>query len=125
MSRMDEFRAFVQKHPLLRDEVNSNKRTWQSIYEEWVLYGEGLDSWKVYEGPLENTSTEPTEKKEKVKKIGMDGVKQVFNNIKKVNPEKLNNTLNSVQKVIQIAQSVTGPKAAAAIAPTVYSDWWD
>ena len=120
MSRLDEFRVFVQKHPLLRDEVKSQNRTWQSIYEEWVLYGEGNDFWKAYEAPLQTQDTTP-----KPTLFGADGVKSVINNIKKVNPEKLNNTLNSVQKVIQIAQSVTGTKQASAILPTAYSDWWD
>ena len=33
-SRMNEFREFVNAHPLLRDELKSGKRTWQEIYEE-------------------------------------------------------------------------------------------
>ena len=48
-AKMEEFRTFVSKHPLLRDEVRNNKFTWQNVYEEWVLYGEDDDSWKKYE----------------------------------------------------------------------------
>ena len=89
MSRLDEFRVFVQKHPLLRDEVKSQNRTWQSIYEEWVLYGEGNDFWKAYEAPLQTQDTTP-----KPALFGADGVKSVINNIKKVNPENLKMSLS-------------------------------
>ncbi len=45
-SRMSEFREFVSLHPLLRDEVKKGSRTWQNIYEEWVLYGDGDNLWQ-------------------------------------------------------------------------------
>ena len=34
---MDAFRDFVSRYPKLRDDVVSGKRTWQSIYEDWVI----------------------------------------------------------------------------------------
>ena len=45
VSRMNEFREFVSLHPLLRDEVKKGSKTWQSIYEEWVLYGDSNELW--------------------------------------------------------------------------------
>ena len=47
-SRMDDFREFVRKYPKLKDKVRDGKTTWQSIYEEWVLYGDKND-WSKYE----------------------------------------------------------------------------
>ena len=40
--------------------------------------------------------------------------------------KEFNKTLNTVQKVIQIAQTFSGPKGTPSI-PTssIYSDWWD
>ena len=120
-SRMNDFRAFVNKYPKLRDEVRSGKKTWQNIYEEWVLFGE------------ENFGNYKEEDIQSIKKavmnsnINLDSVKNVVNYIKKINPDDLNKTLNTVQKVIQIAQTVGGNKAGS-IAPLVgsaYSDWWD
>ena len=53
-SRMDDFRKFVRKYPKLKDEVRDGKTTWQSIYEEWVLYGDKND-WSKYEEKKENS----------------------------------------------------------------------
>ena len=49
-----------------------------------------------------------------------------MNYVQKINPDSLNKTLNTVQKVIQIAQTFSGPKSIPNI-PTssLYSDWWD
>ena len=120
-SRMNEFRSFVSKYPKLREEVRGGRRTWQNIYEEWVLFGE------------ENFGNYKAEDIQNVKNviansnINLDSVKNVVNYIKKINPDDLNKTLNTVQKVIQIAQTVGGSKAGG-IAPAIgnaYSDWWD
>ena len=120
-SRMNEFRTFVNKYPKLRDEVRSGNKTWQNIYEEWVLFGE------------ENFGNYKEEDIQTIKNavansnLNLDSVKNVINYIKKINPDDLNKTLNTVQKVIQIAQTVGGNKVGS-IAPIVgsaYSDWWD
>lgn len=120
-SRMNEFRAFVNKYPKLRDEVRNGKKTWQNIYEEWVLFGE------------ENFGNYKDEDIQNIKKavansnLNLDSVKNVINYIKKINPDDLNKTLNTVQKVIQIAQTVGGNKVGS-VAPLIgsaYSDWWD
>ena len=124
-SRMDDFRAFVNKYPKLRDEVRSGNRTWQSIYEEWVLYGESSEFEKYRDGNAQ--------KKEKSiinsesSNLNMDNVRNVLNYIKRINPDDLNKTLNTVQKVIQIAQTVGGSKAGSIspIAGSAYNDWWD
>ena len=122
-SRMNEFREFVQKHPLLNDDVHKGANTWQSIYEEWVLYGED-NRWDKYLKPEEKTKTKP---EEKVNNISFGNVKKVFDYVKKINPDNLNKTLNNVQKVIQIAQTVSGNKTISAPvnAISTFSDWWD
>lgn len=120
-SRMEEFRAFVNKYPKLKDEVRNGTRTWQNIYEEWVLYGEGenFDSYK-------DTPKETITKNGNNLMINMDSVKNIIGYIQRINPDNLNKTLNTVQKVIQIAQTVGGGKASSIpIAANTFSDWWD
>lgn len=120
-SRMNEFRAFVNKYPKLREEVRGGKKTWQNIYEEWVLFGE------------ENFGNYRAEDIQNIKNavassnLNLDSVKNVINYIKKINPDDLNKTLNTVQKVIQIAQTVGGNKTGniAPLVGSAYSDWWD
>lgn len=122
-SRMDEFKSFVSNHNKIRDEVRSGNRTWQNVYEEWVLFGEDDPQWQPF----------LTEEKKQVLSqtgnnlnINMDSVKNIVGYIKKINPEDLNKTLNTIQKVIQIAQTVGGSKSGVApIVSSAYSDWWD
>ena len=132
-AKMEEFRTFVSKHPLLRDEVRNNKFTWQNVYEEWVLYGEEDESWKKYEKidtenaesiNVDNDQQNTTESTSST--VNLDSIKSIMNYVQKINPDSLNKTLNTVQKVIQIAQTFSGPKGTASI-PTssIYSDWWD
>lgn len=123
-TKMEEFRLFVSKHPLLRDEVRSNKMTWQNIYEEWVLYGEEDDSWKKYE--KEEVKQETSNQETENDTVNLDSIKSIMNYVQKINPDNLNKTLNTVQKVIQIAQTFSGNKLPTPTAPaSLYSDWWD
>ena len=47
-SRLEAFREFVSRHPSLRKEVLSGKKTWQNIYEDWVILGEENEIWNPY-----------------------------------------------------------------------------
>ena len=123
-SKMNEFREFVNLHPLLRDEVKNGKRTWQNIYEEWVLYGDGSE-WSKYE-TSDNQSDKVNKSDMSKNRFNVDSMKNVLGNVKNINPEKVNKTLNNVQKVIQIVQTVSGPKAVnIPESASVFSDWWD
>ncbi len=132
-AKMEEFRTFVSKHPLLRDEVRNNKFTWQNVYEEWVLYGEDDDSWKKYEraDKIKSENNNTVDETQSIENqtsstVNLDSIKSIMNYVQKINPDSLNKTLNTVQKVIQIAQTFSGPKGTPSI-PTssIYSDWWD
>ena len=121
--KMDEFKIFVSKYPLLRDEVRNNKMTWQNIFEEWSLYGENDEYWKKYKKEEEIQLDASTAKDSTV---NLDSIKSIVNYVQKINPDSLNKTLNTVQKVIQIAQTFSGSKVPTIPqAPSLYSDWWD
>lgn len=123
-SRMDEFRSFVMKYPKLRDEVNNGKRTWQSIYEEWVLYGDKID-WSKYQDNEIKQNVNDNKKSGSVT-LSVDTIKNIAGYLKKINPDDLNKTLNTVQKVIQIVQTVGGNKTGNInLGSSVYNDWWD
>lgn len=123
-SRMDEFKVFVSNHNKIKDEVRAGKRTWQNVYEEWVLYGENDPEWEKY---LTIDSSKVVSQNGNNLSINMDSLKNVITYIKKINPDDLNKTLNTVQKVIQIAQTVGGGKggSVAPIVSSAYNDWWD
>ena len=71
-SRMNEFREFVRKYPLLKETVHNGQNTWQTIYEEWVLYGED-DRWNQY---LQRETKKENE--QKANNLSFNGVKKVF-----------------------------------------------
>ena len=57
-SQLDEFKQFVRKYPGLKYDVRNGKATWQSIYEEWYLYGEEDSQWEKYkEIPTESSTS--------------------------------------------------------------------
>lgn len=118
-SRMNEFREFVSKHPLVRNEVLNGKKTWQAIYEDWVILGEEDGSWKQYE---KKESTTDNKKIEDL--LSSDNIKNIWGYVKKINPDSITKTLNTVQKVLQITQSFGG-KAATGLYNANYNSWWD
>jgi len=122
-SRMEEFRSFVSSHEKIKEEVRNGNRTWQNIYEEWVILGEENPEWDKYKS---DTDKKVVSQNGNNLSINMDSVKNVIGYIKKINPDDLNKTLNTLQKVIQIAQTVGGAKGGTApIVSSAYSDWWD
>ena len=123
-SRMDEFREFVKRHPKIRDDVRMGKRSWQNIYEEWVIYGENDEQWANFRQEPQNSS--PVKRNGSNISFNIDSIKNILGYVQKINPDSLNRTLNSIQKVIQIAQTI-GPKSTNRVPyiSTPYSDWWD
>ena len=47
-SRMDEFKVFVSKYPLIKEDVRNGNKTWQQLYEDFVILGEDDESFKKY-----------------------------------------------------------------------------
>ncbi|HHU80721.1 MAG: spore coat protein YlbD [Bacilli bacterium] len=118
-SRMDAFRDFVSRYPKLRDDVVSGKRTWQSIYEDWVIMGESSDIWRNYEGSSSNKSGGED-------LISVEGIKKILGYIKKVNPDSISKTLNTVQKILQVTQGFSGYKTNKYNNfNSGYNSWWD
>lgn len=119
-SRMDEFREFVRTHPGVRDLVNGGTSSWQKIYEDWVILGPTDQKWTMYQAPKEQG-------KRKTSIDGLfksDGIKNVMGYVKKINPDNVSKTLNTVQKVLQITQSFGG-KPTPGLYNANYNSWWD
>ena len=126
VSRMDEFRKFVSLHPKLKDEVRSGKRTWQNIYEEWVLYGENDPQWQQYRTDPQNQQQSQQNPNYNNPQSITDSLKNIISYVQKINPDSLNRTLNTIQKVIQIAQTFgSRPNVPTNFINSAYNDWWD
>ena len=60
-NQVEEFKQFARKYPGLKYEVRSGKATWQSIFEEWYLYGEEDSQWEKFkEIPKDTVASKET-----------------------------------------------------------------
>lgn len=114
-AKLDEFKEFIKRHPLLKQEVLSRRKTWQELYEEYVLLGEEeFDSYKKAESKEEA----PAEKKETAKKDSSteDLIKSVIGYVKKIDPDQVTKTVTSIQKVLELFSSFGAGASSAALA---------
>ena len=129
-SQLDEFKSFVRKYPGLKNDVRSGKATWQSIYEEWYLYGEDDSQWEKYKEVTQesNQSAPATDKTKSETKStttsnsssatlsGTEMMAQAFQYLQKMDMNKVQQTMTTVQKFIQLFQTMQGGKGAGSAA---------
>ena len=120
-SRIDEFRNFVKKYPKIKDVVKSGNKSWQTLYEDWVMLGEEDSVWDIYK---DTTSSGNFGNKKIDDLLTTSNIKNVIDYVKKINPDNLSKTLNTVQKVLQITQSF-GSKPSPGLYNANYNSWWD
>lgn len=117
-SKMEEFKVFVKDHPKIKDDIRSGQKTWQQVYEDFVILGKDDESFKKYE----NTKITGSTKLEDL--LSSDNLKNIWGYIKKINPDSISKTLNTIQKVLQITQSF-GTKNPTGLYNANYNSWWD
>lgn len=113
-AQLDEFKEFVKLHPGLRELIVRDRRTWQSIYEEWTLYRDS-DVWDQYADPTQPMPRNKTgdNVSPKVKELKPEGstsnmedmIKNAFGYVKKINPDSITKTVSGIQKILAL---VTG-----------------
>ena len=109
MTRLDEFKDFIKEHPLLKEEVNNKKRSWQDIYEEWVLFNDS-DIWDKYKIKERSSSNKET------KTSNDDMIKTVMGYMKKIDPDKITKYVSSIQKIIELVTSFGAGASVDSIA---------
>lgn len=101
--KVQQFKSFVQKHPLLIKEVRQNKTTWQELFEEWYLLGEDDPKWLDYR----IVQPEKTEKKSRNKKGKVteknEFVNQLLESVKKLDPEQIQKLAGQLSQALDIA----------------------
>ena len=117
---MDEFRNFISRYPLVKQEVLSGNKTWQQIYEDWVLLGEQDVVFDKY-----RTNSSKIQSNKGIENLfKTDNLKNVWNYVKKINPDNVSKTLGTVQKVLHITQSF-GTKPGSGLYNANYNSWWE
>lgn len=98
MDKKEEFKKFANKNKYLASLVNEGKSTWQKLYETFDIYGEDDDIW--------NTFKSVKEKKLESKL----SIKNVIDNIKKIDVDKLEENIGSLEKALGFLESLIGSK---------------
>ena len=92
----EEFKEFVQKNPKLVEFVKKDEMTWQKFYDMYNLYGENNEVWDKY---IKEDIKETT-------KVGIAGLtlSEVFNWIKSLDLDGLQEGIGNVQRVLGVVQ---------------------
>ncbi len=107
MSKKDEFKDFVSKHPSLVTIVKEKRHTWQDLYEVYDLYGTDEKLWDNY---LSNSKKEVASDVDVTTSLGE--LAKVFKNINIDNVQKY---IDTAQKAIGVIQELTGKSSASTI----------
>lgn len=110
-AKLEEFKSFVKKHPLLKGMVANKEKTWQQLYEDYCILGEEAF-------PEEEKKQEKVEVKEDNSKTTNteDLIKTVVGYVKKIDPDQVTKTVTSIQKVLELIGGFTGASAGSALA---------
>lgn len=94
-----DFKNFVSKNPSLLKYVKEGSMTWQKFYEMYDLYGEKEEIWKEYI---------TTPKEEVVQRVATQavGFTDILTWLKTADLSKVEEGINSVQRVIGVLQDL-------------------
>lgn len=109
MSKKDDFKGFVSKHPALVEIVKNKTHSWQDLFEVYDLYGEDEAMWDRYLKTNASASSNSTDAK-------MSSLGELTKLFKNVNIENVQKYIDTAQKAIGVIQELTGSGAAAATA---------
>ena len=92
MDKKESFKLFVKNHPKLLDYVKTGTSTWQNFYEIYDIYGEDENIWKKY------LVTDV---------VAGTGIASIFEFLKSIDLDELQNGVNNVGKVIGMLGDIT------------------
>ncbi|OZM58477.1 hypothetical protein CIB95_02605 [Lottiidibacillus patelloidae] len=100
---VNEFKAFVRKHPKLISVVRNKEKTWKEAYEEWYLLGEDHETWEQYKGSI---STSKSDGKKDDNQAEM--LKHLLGVLKNMDINQLQNNISQVSGAISSIQEIIG-----------------
>ena len=127
---IEEFKEFVRTRPGLREAVRNGEAKWQSLYEEWYLYGSDDGQWDRYKTSTSservsnsnnsnnNDSTSSTSSANE-QMSASEMAAQAFSYIQKMDIDKVQKTMGTVQQFIQIFQTMQAGKGGGGAAGNI------
>lgn len=110
-AKLDEFKEFVKKHPLMKLQVMNKEKTWQQLYEDFCILGE-----EAFEEPKKEEAVEPKKEEPKTTTQAEDLIKSIMGYVKKIDPDQVTKTVTSIQKVLELFGGISGAASGSALA---------
>ena len=111
-AKLDEFKEFVKKHPLMKLQVLNKEKTWQQLYEDYCILGElAFTDTDNKQEEIKETVTET-----KKPSATEDMIKSIMGYVKKIDPDQVTKTVTSIQKVLELFGGLGGAAAGSALA---------
>ena len=117
-AKLDEFKEFVKKHPLMKLQVMNKEKTWQQLYEDFCILGE--EAFIEEKKDENNIKTIGEEEKPKTQTEEMN--KTIMGYVKKIDPDQVTKTVTSIQKVLELIGGLGGAASGSAIAKKSIGD---
>lgn len=97
MEKLDNFKLFVKKNPILLKYIKNNEMTWQKFYEIYDMYGEEDTAWHDYieTGNTENVALDAAKTGVSIASIG-----ELFKFFKGINLDNVQEGIQSIQRVV-------------------------
>ncbi|GGN49126.1 YlbD family protein [Oceanobacillus indicireducens] len=108
---LNRFKSFLNSHPKLVRKIRKDGKSWQEIYEQWVLLGEDDIHWEQYKEETDEKNKSGEEKNQTFSKLDLkpDFIKQILKYTETVDVNKLqeqvqqlSNTIATVQEIVDI-----------------------
>ena len=104
MDKKEEFKGFVKENPRLIQFVRNGDMTWQKFYEIYDLYGKEHTVWDEYIKAENNDSTARNVSNAAAATAGTVGLAEIFNFMKQIDLDSIQNSVSSVQRVLGVLQ---------------------
>ncbi len=99
--KSNSFKMFVRSNPFLISYVRDKKKTWQELYELYDIVGDDEDAWNKY---LE----------ENTKKSSSFKLEDIVNMAKKVDVDKVQEGITSLQKTLALFGEIVGSNTSTS-----------
>ncbi|SDG93965.1 Putative coat protein [Alteribacillus persepolensis] len=105
---LQEFRTFLYRHPRLIKEVREEKRTWNQLYQDWVILGEEHEEWKPYRVTEEDKKNDNPQSADSLQQL-MKMIGQINVNELQQHIAQFSGVMGNVQRMLQHFQKSSGP----------------
>lgn len=104
---VEAFKAFVNRHPKLLQEIRRSGRGWQEYYEKWALLEEDDPYWDAFKS--ESRAPETSEEKKETKsskKDHSDLIQQIMHYTRNLDAEKMQGQVEQLSSAIGTIQEM-------------------